>query len=88
MKIFSCFKLCFEKQENEDVINDLPTEILVIIFKKLYRKDLENCSQTCVRWKFIIEDIWKNSGDKMIEIIFLNMRYSQQTKRPIKWICD
>ena len=34
-------------------IQDLPTEILVIIFDKLNMINIESCSETCVRWKYI-----------------------------------
>ena len=36
-------------------INDLPVEILIIIFQDLQFKDIiENCSNTCMKWRFIV----------------------------------
>merc|ERR1712241_903685 len=36
-------------------INDLPEEIIVIIFQDLQFKDIiENCSNTCMKWRFIV----------------------------------
>ena len=36
------------------VIEDLPTEVIVIIFQHLSIKDLQNCSQTCRKWEKIV----------------------------------
>ena len=43
-------------------INDLPTEILFLIFKELRLKDISNCSNTCLRWLYCIEALFKNKG--------------------------
>ena len=40
-------------------MNNLPTEILFLIFDNFSSlKDLSNCSDTCVRWKEIIETLY------------------------------
>ena len=40
-------------------MNNLPTEILVLIFDEFTSlKDLSNCSNTCLRWKEIIETLY------------------------------
>ena len=36
------------------LIEDLPTEVIVIIFQHLSIKDLQNCSQTCRKWEKIV----------------------------------
>ncbi len=43
-------------------IEDFPPEILQILFVQLNLKDLGNCSKTCVRWKLLIADLFKNKG--------------------------
>jgi len=36
-------------------INDLPVEVIVLIFKELQHKDIfENCSNTCHKWRDIV----------------------------------
>ena len=35
-------------------IHNLPAEVLVIIFKRLKSKDIDNCRKTCVKWKGIV----------------------------------
>ena len=36
-------------------INDLPEEIIIIIFQHLQFQDIiENCSNTCMKWRFIV----------------------------------
>ena len=46
-------------------IDDLPTEILFLIFKELRLKDISNCSNTCLRWLYCIEALFKNKGNKV-----------------------
>ncbi len=43
-------------------IEDLPAEVLEIIFKQLNLKDIGNCAQTCVRWRKIIAALFKDKG--------------------------
>ena len=43
-------------------IDNLPNEILAIIFRGLSLKDIGHCSQTCVRWEQIIASLYKNKG--------------------------
>jgi len=35
-------------------IHNLPAEVLVLIFKRLKSKDVDNCRKTCVKWKGIV----------------------------------
>ena len=53
-------------------INNLPIEILEIIFKLLDLKDLGNCSQTCQLWESIISSIFMNKGDCKQKLNFVN----------------
>ena len=55
--------------EKEDVINNLPPEILQIIFMELNLTDLGNCLKTCVRWKQIIDSSFKDKGDQIVSQI-------------------
>ena len=44
-------------------IQDQPNEILELIFMQLPRlTELLNCSNTCIRWKKIVEDMYKDRG--------------------------
>ena len=43
-------------------INHLPPEILWMIFQELNLKDIGNCSQTCIMWKELIKEMFKNKG--------------------------
>jgi len=43
-------------------IEHFPPEILQLLFVQLNLKDLGNCSKTCVRWKLLIVDLFKNKG--------------------------
>ena len=52
-----------DQNEKEDVINNLPPEILQIIFMELNVTDLGNCIKTCIRWKQIIDSSFKDKGD-------------------------
>ena len=53
--------LC-KKEMTIVTINNLPIELLEIIFKQLDLKDLGNCSQTCQLWESIISAIFMNKG--------------------------
>ena len=44
-------------------IEHFPPEILQLLFVQLNLKDLGNCSKTCVRWKLLIVDLFKNKGN-------------------------
>ena len=35
-------------------IHELPAEVLVLVFKKLNSKHIQNCANTCVRWRNIV----------------------------------
>ena len=35
-------------------IEDLPVEIIILIFKKLSLKDIESCCKTCYKWRHIV----------------------------------
>ena len=54
-------------------IDNLPNEILEIIFRGLSLKDIGHCSQTCVRWEQILASLYKNKGSKWKLIYFLNI---------------
>ena len=44
-------------------IFDLPPEIMGMIFRRLpSTKDLINCNKTCIKWKNIIQAIFKDKG--------------------------
>ena len=56
-----------EKLKMETSIMDMPTEVLVIIFKDLFEntssvEDIINLCKTCKRWKNIVEAMFKNKG--------------------------
>ena len=51
-------------------IEDFPPEILQHVFVQLNLKDLGNCSKTCVRWKLLIVDLFKNKGNYRLYIPF------------------
>ena len=54
-------------------IEDFPPEILQLIFVQLNLRDLGNCSKTCVRWKLLIVDLFKNKGNYNCYIPFLQL---------------
>ena len=35
-------------------IQELPTEVLVLLFNKLNSKDVESCQLTCLKWKYCV----------------------------------
>ena len=44
-------------------IEELPTEILEIIFQQLPSyTDIQNCAKTCVKWSQIIEEMIEKEG--------------------------
>ena len=46
-------------------IDNLPPEVLEIIFRQLSLRDIGNCSQTCLRWNQIIKALFKDKGKKL-----------------------
>ena len=47
-------------------IQEHPNEILELIFTQLPRlTELLNCSNTCIRWKKIVEDMYKDRGTQI-----------------------
>ena len=60
-RIFSCIFECLRQHEEhvdaEEYMTTicLPPEILERVFRELKLDDMKNCSQTCLRWKFIID---------------------------------
>ena len=54
-------------------IEDFPPEILQLLFVQLNLKDLGNCSKTCVRWKLLIVDLFKNKGNYNCYVPFLQL---------------
>ena len=54
-------------------IDDLPFEILEIIFKELCLKDVTNCSHTGLRWNYRIEVIFRDK--ERIAVISGENRY-------------
>ena len=64
-----------KKQEQNDYIFDnedfmttkiLPPEILEFIFLELNLNDVRRCSQTCLRWKHIINSMFKDKGNLIL----------------------
>ena len=43
-------------------IEDLPPEVLDLIFKELNLKDIGSCSLTCTKWKDLIAALFKDKG--------------------------
>ena len=43
-------------------MENLPAEILEIIFNELCLKDIGNCSNTCIRWRDMIAALFKDKG--------------------------
>ena len=43
-------------------LNDLPSEILELIFEELCLVDIGNCTKTCIRWNQILNEKYKNNG--------------------------
>ena len=60
-------------------IDDLPFEILEIIFKELCLKDITNCSQTCLRWNYCIEALFRDKG-RIAVIAGENRGWAQHTE--------
>ena len=46
-------------------IDNLPPEVLEIIFRQLSLRDIGNCSQTCLRWNQIIKALFRDKGNKL-----------------------
>ena len=44
-------------------IEDLPPEVLDLIFKELNLKDIGSCSLTCTKWKDLIAALFKDKGN-------------------------
>ena len=50
-------------------IQEQPNEVLEHIFKQLPRlTELLNCSNTCLRWKKIVEGMYKDRGSRYIQV--------------------
>ena len=62
-------------------IEDFPPEILQLLFGQLNLKDLGNCSKTCVRWKLLIVDLFKNKGNYKGYIPFLKLSFLFKLRR-------
>ena len=60
-------------------IDDLPFEILEIIFKELCLKDITNCSHTCLRWNYCIEALFRDKG-RIAVIAGENRGWAQHTE--------
>jgi len=67
MPLFKLFK-CLQRQEREDFLDVedfmmtriIPVEIMEFIFAELNLKDIRSCSRTCIRWKEIINAMFRN----------------------------
>ena len=46
----------------QSTIENLPPEILEIIFSNLVLKDIISCYHTCIKWNQIIAELYKNRG--------------------------
>ena len=57
-----CWQYILSETKMATSIDNLPNEILAIIFRGLSLKDIGHCSQTCVRWEQIIASLYKNKG--------------------------
>ena len=71
MDIFSCLACFGQKEECLDpeeymITIHLPPEILELIFLELDLKGLQNCSQTCLRWKIVIGAMCKNKAKVLV----------------------
>ena len=56
-------------------IDDLPPEILEMIFQELNLRDIGNCSMTCEKWEALIAAFYKDKGVLFIttsKLIILN----------------
>ena len=62
-------------------IEHFPPEILQLLFVQLNLKDLGNCSKTCVRWKLLIVDLFKNKGNYKGYIPFLKLSFLFKLRR-------
>ena len=60
-------------------IDDLPFEILEIIFKELCLKDITNCSLTCLKWNYCIEALFRDKG-RIAVIAGENRGWAQHTE--------
>ena len=49
-------------------IDDLPPEILEMIFQELNLRDIGNCSMTCEKWEALIAAFYKDKGVLFITI--------------------
>lgn len=53
-----------QDMEFKTCINDLPEEVIVLIFKELQHKDVfDNCSNTCLKWREIGAQLLLDSFD-------------------------
>ena len=70
MPLFKLFK-CLQRQEREDFLDVedfmmtriIPVEIMEFIFAELNLKDIRSCSRTCIRWKEIINAMFRNRSE-------------------------
>ena len=51
-------------------MENLPAEILEIIFNELCLKDIGNCSNTCIRWRDMIAALFKDKGKDNLYRVF------------------
>ena len=57
-------------------MENLPAEILEIIFNELCLKDIGNCSNTCIRWRDMIAALFKDKGkDNLYRTVIFQTDY-------------
>merc|ERR1712218_310856 len=65
-----CFKksiILQDKNQDEDMWNNLPPEVWMQIFEQFSRlKDIQNCYFTCQKWQSIIKTMFKDKGKIII----------------------
>ena len=77
--------ICTSTSNQEKTPENLPNEILTLIFEYLTLKEMVQCGNTCQRWKSIIshtEKLWlmANLKDKIVPVSFLNHLCFKGTK--------
>ena len=77
--------ICASPSNQKKTHENLPNEILTLIFEYLTLKEIVQCEKTCQRWKLIIshtEKLWliANLKDRIVPVSFLNHLCLKGTK--------